>query len=152
MDVKSASFEVQVFDTKVERFTDAQAAGVEQVDEQPCGIALGVLDVCQQLEGFAAVRAIAKAGWTFGTKRIDVSQLLFEGIAVEEEKSVEGLVLGGGRNTLHSEVCEECLHFGFGAEEGFALRPLEETGIVLEASSIGFLSAESGVVQGTRFL
>ena len=152
MDVKSASSEVQVFDTKVERFTDTQTTGVEQVDEQPCGIALGVLHICQQLEGFGAVGTIAKSWGTFGTKCIDVSQLLFEGIAVEEEKSVEGLVLGGGRNSLHSEVCEEGLHFGFGADERFGLRPLQETGIVLKASSIGFLSAESGVVQGTRFL
>src|SRR5208337_823612 len=93
--VKPPLLQVQVFDSEVQRFADTQAASVKQVDQQTGGVGVNIPDLCQQLERFAAVRAIAQAGGTLGAQGVYIPQLLSERIAVEEEQAIEGLVLGG---------------------------------------------------------
>lgn len=56
------------------------------------------------------------------------------------------------RDPLQSELGQEELDFGFGGGEGFTLRTPEKAGILLEPVDIGFLSTESGVVEGASFL
>src|SRR5208337_3501088 len=146
--VKPPLLQVQVFDSEVQRFADTQAASVKQVDQQTGGVGVNIPDLCQQLERFAAVRAIAQAGGTLGAQGVYIPQLLSERIAVEEEQAIEGLVLGGSRDPLQSELGQEELNFGFGGGEGFTLRTPEKAGILLEPVDIGFLSTESGVVEG----
>jgi hypothetical protein len=89
----------------------------------------------------------------FGAQGIDRSQILVQHLAVEEEKSAEGPVLGRSSDVLvDGQVGEEGLHFGsphlgrvaFVVEQDAARDPADiglfsAVGIVLQAQGIAHL-------------
>ena len=119
MDVKASASEVQVFDSQVEGLANSQAAGVKQVNDKTGGIVVDIRHMSQEFESFTAIRAIAQARRPFGSQCIDVAQLLFDHVSVEEQEGVKGLVLGRGRDSVECECSEEGFHLFFGLREGF---------------------------------
>jgi len=121
------------------------------MDNQAGRIAMDIGHVCEELERFLASGAIAQNGWAFGAKSVNVTKLLFEGVAIEEEQGVEGLVLSGNRDACQSHFGEESFDLLFGRNQWFGLWVLEKGGIVAKTADIGFFGVERGVVEGASF-
>jgi hypothetical protein len=57
---------------------------------------------------------MTQAGRAFGAESINISELLFECVAVKEKQGVECLVLRGDGRALEGQTGKERLHFCFG--------------------------------------
>ena len=121
------------------------------MDNQAGRIAMDIGHVCEELERFLASGAIAQNGWAFGAKSVNVTKLLFEGVAIEEEQGVEGLVLSGGRDARQSHLGKESFDFLFGRNQRFGLWSLEKGGVMPKPADVGFFGIERGVVECTSF-
>ena len=93
VNVQAAVFEIEVFNSQIKWLTHPQATGIEQVDDEPRGIAMKVGHVGQELECLFASGTIAQGWGPLGAERVDLRELLFEDVAIEKEQGVEGLVL-----------------------------------------------------------
>jgi len=111
MNVEATAFEVEVFNSEIERLTHPQAAGVDQMDNQAGGIAVKIGHVGQELEHLLAVWTMTQTGWAFGAESVNISKLLFEGVAVKEKQRVECLVLRGDGHALESETGKDASIF-----------------------------------------
>ena len=151
VEVEPSAAQVEVLDSQVERLAHAQPAGVDQVNDQPRRVAVGVRYLGQEAEHFITSRAMAQSGWPFRPKRVHVSELLFERMAVEEEQGAEGLVLGGGGHALQGQAGEESFDLLLSRNQRLGFWSFKEGGILAHPVNIGFFSAEGGVLKSTSF-
>jgi len=105
----------------------------------------------QQLESFLAVGTITQGSRSFGSKSVDVAQILFENITVKKEERVKSLILRRSSDPIQGQACEESFHLFVGLREGFGSWAFEERGVAQQPMGIGFLSLDSDVLEGTSF-
>ena len=77
-------------------------------------------------------------------------ELLMKNIAVKEEQSAKGLVLGGGGNAGAGQHGEERLNLLFG-RLGWEVAVLEKEAVALDPVGVGLLGAEREVFSFTSF-
>ena len=150
LDIEPSLSQVEVLDAEIKGFGDAEPASIEEVDDEAGRVAMHVGDRSEQLADFGHGATIAKGGWASGAEGIDGAELLVENIAVKEEQSAKGLVLGGGRNAGAGQHGEERLNLLFG---GLGSRGacLEKEAVAFEPVGVGLLGAEREVFSLTSF-
>ena len=80
----------------------------------------------------------------FGMQGVDGSQVLSQHLAVEEEQSTEGLILGGGGDILvHGQVGEKGLDFWCAHLSRVA--DVVEVDVALDPVDVGFFGANGAV-------
>ena len=138
-----SAVEVNVFDAEAAAFEEAQSAAVEQLGHESVGAAHGGEDVLGLLGGEDDGESAGSVG---GCEFAEVSEGLVEDVAVEEGKTVEGDVVGGGGDLeCDGQVREE----GAGAVGSgvLGLGPVgevlaEELEVASGPGEVGFFGAE----------
>src|ERR1035441_4620910 len=116
-DAEAASFEVYVFDTRIERLRNPHAAAVKQPCDQVGRVAALVLDGLKKQLRFGDRWCMARMNRPLSTERVDVANRLPQDITVKEEYGVQSLVLRAGRDiTVASQAGEELLQLLFAAK------------------------------------
>jgi len=142
--------EIHVLDTQFQAFHHAQAAAVEQFDDQP----VGTRQQLDNVDGLFPGQNGRQATRLFGLNGVDSAiQFYFEYITIEEKDGVERLILGrGGDVALHGQVGQVCLDLvhphlpwmAFVVEEDEALDPIGVSlfgarGVMFEADHVPYL-------------
>jgi hypothetical protein len=86
-------FEIEIFYTQVERFSDPQSVTVNQPGDEIGGITRPISNGLEQGSGFRNGGCMTQAGRTFGTQGIHPLQELAEDFLVKVEHGVERLIL-----------------------------------------------------------
>ena len=142
--MKPSVQQVDILNAQIEWFGDPEAASVEQMNDQPGGVAVHVGYRCEQVSHFPRRGTRTQEARTFGSKRVDITELLFEGFAIKKEQGIESLVLGRSGNASFGEHGQECFDLLFSGLVANRLT-LEKLTVALEPVTVGFLSADGEV-------
>ncbi len=150
MDMEPSLSKIEVLDAQIKGFSDAEAASIEEVDDEAGRVAVHVGHQGEQLADLRWGGTVAKGGRASGAEGIDGTELLVENIAVKEEQGAEGLVLGGGGNAGAGQHGQERLNLLVGGlrSKGAAL---EKESVAVDPVGVGFLGAEREVFSFTSF-
>ena len=150
LDIEAGLSQIEVFDAEIKGFGDAEPARIEEVDDEACRVAMHVGHRSEQLADLVHRGTIAKDRRASGAEGIDGAELLVQNVAVKEEQSAKGLVLGGGGNAGAGQHGEERFNLLFGGlrREGAVL---EKEAVALDPVGVGLLGAEREVFSFTCF-
>ena len=114
---KGRFFEVDVLDSEVEGFGDAQASAIDQAGDEIGGVAGQVGHGGKQGADFGDGGGVPQVNWTGGAQGVHRLEGLFQGMLIEIEYGVKGLVLGAGGDIVDGgEVGEKALDFFLAGE------------------------------------
>jgi hypothetical protein len=150
LDIEPGLNQVEVLEAEIKGFGDAEPARIEEVDDEAGWVAMHVGHRSEQLADLVHGGTIAKDRRASGAEGINGSELLVKNIAVKEEQSAKGLVLGGGGNAGAGQHGEERFNLLFGGlgREGAVL---EKEAVALDPVGVGLLGAEREVFSFTCF-
>ncbi len=141
--------QVHVLDPQIERLVHAHAATVEQPHGQACGKSGVALDGLKQLPGFLRRRGVANLDWPSGPQRLDVFQLRPQGLFVEEDNCIKGLILGAGGDILLGQDGQKPFQFMFTWQ--MQREPFEEVAISPEPGAVSALGCECKMLASNNF-
>jgi hypothetical protein len=101
------------------------------------------------MPGFLRRRGVANVGWPSGPQRLDVFQLRAQGLLVEKDNCIKGLILGAGGDILLGQSGEKPFQFMFTWQlQG---QPFEEVAISPEPGAVSALGRERKVLASNNF-
>jgi len=146
---RSRHWPVHVLDPQVERLAHAQAATVEQPDGRAGGkISVG-LDRFVQLPGVRRSRGAANLGWSSGSQGLDVFQIRVQGLLVEKQGRIKGLILRAGGDILFGLMNQNPFQLLFARQ--MRRKPFEVLAISPEPGAVSPLSGERQMLPPKHF-
>jgi hypothetical protein len=111
-DSEASSFQVDVFDTQIERFAHAQATTIEHSHDEIGGVWSLVADGLEERLGLGDGWCVALVNRTGGPKSLHVAEGLLQHVLVKKQDCVKSLILGAGGDIVPArQVGEEQVQF-----------------------------------------
>jgi len=138
-------FQIQILDSQIEGFRDAQAATVNQAGDQIGGVTGTILHGLEQGLGFRHRGRMTEACRSSGAESIHPLQRFAQDFLVKIENGVESLILAaGGQIAVAGQIGEEEFEFLLaGQRSGHGL---ESGDILAEPMDVGGFSCEGHVL------